>query len=51
MQMRTGRMAGIAAEGNELTCADRHIKRRQTGIGHTGFMLILVAAEGSLDAG
>jgi hypothetical protein len=49
VKMRCRGMAGITAKGYELSCADRYVERRQTGIGLTGLMLVLIAAQGSFD--
>ena len=44
-------MPRVAAEGNELSLADRHIKGCQASIGDTGLMRVLILTEGRLDAG
>ena len=51
VQMRGCRVPRIAAKGNELACADGHVRWFQASIGHTGFMAVLVLSQGSLDTG
>ena len=50
MQVGTGAVAGVTAEGDELSGRDGNVEGREVSIGDARLVAVLVTAQGGLDA-